>query len=113
MKRKLIILGGLLILAVTMSEAAPKWAAKAAKAVFTLKTFAADGTLIGSACGFYTGTDGEAVSCYTPFKGAQRAVIIDAQGKEQAVTMLMGANEMYDIVKFAEATSEGKLHQFY
>ena len=100
MKRKLIILGGLLILAVTMSEAAPKWAAKAAKAVFTLKTFAADGTLIGSACGFYTGTDGEAVSCYTPFKGAQRAVIIDAQGKEQAVTMLMGANEMYDIVKF-------------
>lgn len=99
MKRTLIILGGLLM-AVTIMAAGPKWAAKAAKSVFTVKTFAADGTLIGSAYGFFTGADGEAVSCFAPFKGAQRAVIIDAQGKEQPVTLLLGANEMYDIIRF-------------
>lgn len=100
MKHKLIILCGILAITANMAAQTPKWAAKAVKSVFTLKTFAADGTLIGSACGFFTSNDGEAVSSYTPFKGAQRAVIIDEQGKEQAVTLLLGANEMYDIIRF-------------
>ena len=60
----------------TMAQ--PNWVKKATKSVFTVKTFAADGSLIGSSNGFFTGTDGEAVSNFTPFKGAVRAVIIDA-----------------------------------
>lgn len=78
----------------------PNWTKKAAKSVFTLKTFSADGTLLGSADGFFVGDNGEAVSCFTPFVGAAKAVVIDAQGKEANVESILGANETYDIVKF-------------
>jgi len=73
---------------------------KAAKSVFTLKTFAPDGTLLSGANGVFVGEGGEAVSCFQPFKGAQRAVVIDAQGKEYAVTHILGANDTYDVCKF-------------
>lgn len=78
----------------------PSWAKKAANAVFTLKTFDKDGQLIGSTNGFFVSAQGEAVSSYLPFKGAQRAVIIDAQGKEWPVECIIGANDMYDVAKF-------------
>ena len=78
----------------------PSWAKKAVNAVFTLKTFDADNQLIGSSNGFIINGNGEAVSSYLPFKGAQLAVIIDAQGKEWPVTEIIGANDMYDVAKF-------------
>ena len=87
-------------------SAQPGWVKKATKSVFTVKTFSADGSLIGSSNGFFTGTDGEAVSNFTPFKGASRAVIIDAAGKEMPVSAIMGANDMYDVVKFRVAASK-------
>ena len=80
--------------------AQPAWVKKATKSVFTLKTFAADGSLIGSSNGFFIGSNGEAVSNFTPFKGASRAVIIDSQGKEMPVVSILGADDMYDVVKF-------------
>ena len=80
-------------------SAQPGWVKKATKSVFTVKTFSADGSLIGSSNGFFTGTDGEAVSNFTPFKGASRAVIIP-------VSAIMGANDMYDVVKFRVAASK-------
>ena len=80
--------------------AQPSWVKKASKSVFTLKTFKADGTLLGSSNGFFVGANGEAVSSFTPFKGADRAVIIDASGKEMAVECIMGANDTYDVAKF-------------
>lgn len=86
--------------AMTLTATAQPWAKKAAGAVFTLKTFAADGTLVGSTNGFFVSSDGQAVSSYVPFKGASRAVVIDAQGKEWPVADVIGANEMYDVAKF-------------
>ena len=53
-----------------LAGAQPSWVKKATKSVFTLKTFAADGSLIGSSNGFFTRANGDAVSNYTPFKGA-------------------------------------------
>lgn len=82
------------------SFAQPSWVKKATKSVFTVKTFSQDGSLIGSTNGFFVGTDGEAISNFSPFKGASRAVIIDASGKEMNVDCILGANDMYDIVKF-------------
>ncbi len=76
------------------------WAKKAAGAVFTLKTFGKDGQLLASSNGFFVSEKGEALSCYTPFKGAHRAVVIDAQGKEWPVDCIIGANDMYDVAKF-------------
>ena len=85
------------------SFAQPDWTKKATKSVFTLKTFDESGALIASSNGFFTGAQGEAVSSFAPFKGAVRAIIIDAQGKELEVTGMMGANEMYDVAKFRVA----------
>ena len=82
------------------SSAQPSWTKKAAKSVFTLKTFDEGGSLLGSATGFYVGPGGEAVSCFAPFKGASRAVVVDAAGKEHAVSCMLGANETYDVARF-------------
>ena len=82
------------------SYAQPSWVKKATKSVFTVKTFSQDGALIGSTNGFFVGTNGEAISNFSPFKGASRAVIIDASGKEMNVDCILGADDMYDIVKF-------------
>ena len=86
--------------------AQPSWVKKATKSVFTLKTFAADGSLIASSNGFFTGMNGEAVSSFSPFKGAARAIVIDAQGKETAVESILGANDIYDVARFRVANDK-------
>ena len=83
--------------------AQPGWVKKATKSVFTLKTFDENGALIASSNGFFVGANGEAVSNFAPFKGAARAIIIDAQDKEMEVTGMLGANDMYDVAKFRVA----------
>ena len=98
MKRLYTVISLLVVAAVATAQ--PSWVKKATKSVFTLKTFAADGSLIASSCGFFTGEQGEAVSSFSPFKGASTAVVIDAQGKEMPVSCMLGANDTYDVAKF-------------
>ena len=93
-------------LSISVAQAQPSWVKKATKSVFTLKTFAADGSLIASSNGFFTGQNGEAVSSFSPFKGASRAIVIDAQGKETAVESILGANDIYDVARFRVASSK-------
>jgi tetratricopeptide (TPR) repeat protein len=97
-----------LLMLTLMITAQPSWVKKASKSVFTLKTFTADGSLLSSATGFYVGKNGEAVSCFAPFKDAQRAVVIDAAGKELPVECILGANETYDVVKFRVTTKKAQ-----
>lgn len=73
---------------------------KAGKAVFTLTTFKSDGSLLSTSNGIFTDKDGEAISPWTPFIGADSAVVIDTNGKIHEVDVLMGANEIYDLCKF-------------
>ena len=101
MKRIFILLPFFLLSLLPVS--AQSWVSKAAKSVFTLKTFAADGTLLASSTGFFITQDGVGISSFAPFKGAQRAVIIDAEGKEYPVELILGANDTYDVVKFQTA----------
>ena len=98
MKKRILFIILAVLPLFTMAQ--PSWVKKATKSVFTLKTFAEDGSLIGSSNGFFTSTNGDAVSNYTPFKGASRAVVIDASGKELPVISIIGVNDMYDVVKF-------------
>ena len=102
-----MIIGFLFLLTILpLSAQNPSWAKKATNAVFTLKTFSADGSLLGSSNGFFIGEQGQAISSFSPFKNAQRAVIIDAQGKEMEVKCLMGYNDMYDVAKFQVAAQK-------
>ncbi len=73
---------------------------KATKSVFTLTTFKDDGSLIASSHGVFVGNNGEAVSSWTPFVGADSAVVIDANGHKMTVDVMIGTNEIYDICKF-------------
>lgn len=100
MKRKLILLSFIIFPLSFGSVAAQSWVKKTAKSVFTLKTFDADGTLVGNSCGVFVGEQGEALSSYEPFRGASSAVVIDAAGKEYPVEALLGANGTYDVAKF-------------
>ena len=101
MKLKTLILTIALILgASTNIFAQPGAVKKAADAAFTLTTFKADGSILATSNGVCISADGIAVSPWKPFIGADKAVIIDAKGQKHEVECLLGANEIYDIVKF-------------
>ena len=92
----------------TVLAGQPSWTKKMSKAVFTLKTFSADGELLGSTSGFFVGEHGEAISSYAPFKNAAKAVAIDESGKEWEVEKILGANETYDVIKFRVAIKKSQ-----
>lgn len=102
MKKTLWIIMGCLV-AQLASAQAPKWAEKAKKAVFSVITYDKENKIKGTGNGFYIDTQGTALSDYSLFEGAERAVIINADGKELAVNHISGANSMYDVVKFSTA----------
>lgn len=107
--RTLLLTAMTAMLAATVAKAQVKWAKSAAKTTFTLKTFAPNGNLIGSSNGFFIGQDGVAVSNFAPFKGASRAVVIDANGTEHQVESIIGADNIYDIAKFKVNTGKAQV----
>ena len=91
---------GLMLTCSLTAMAQPTPVVKAAKSIFTLTTFAKDGSILASSHGVFIGNNGEAVALWTPFKGAAKAVVIDANGNKMNVETIDGANEIYDICKF-------------
>ncbi len=84
-----------------MAQELPKWANKARKAVYNKEN-----QILNTGNGFYIDENGTAVSDYTLFKGAERAVVVTADGKELPVEYILGANDMYDVVKFKTAADK-------
>jgi tetratricopeptide (TPR) repeat protein len=95
------------LIAQLASAQAPKWAEKAKKAVFSVITYDKENKIKGTGNGFYIDLQGTALSDYSLFENAQRAVVINADGKQLDVMRILGANSMYDIVKF-QTPSEKK-----
>nr|WP_314755814.1 tetratricopeptide repeat protein [uncultured Prevotella sp.] len=91
---------GLMLTCSLTAMAQPTPVVKAAKSIFTLTTFAKDGSILASSHGVFIGNNGEAVALWSPFKGAAKAVVIDANGNKMNVETIDGANEIYDICKF-------------
>ena len=103
MKTKVLLIAAYLLLSFafpTYTLAQPAAVQKAGRAVFTLTTFKADGSILASTHGVFVGTNGEAVSSWKPFAGAARGVVIDADGQKHAVEAVYGANELYDVCRF-------------
>ena len=73
---------------------------KVLKSVFSLTTFKKDGSLLASGRGVFVGANGEAVSTWAPFVGADSAIVIDANGNKHTVDVIYGASEVYDLCKF-------------
>lgn len=106
MKKQNIIWAALLLLAMpAFSQNAA--VQKAAKAVFTLKTFN-HGQSLMTCQGVFIDNKGTALTAFTPFDGADSAVVVDAYGKTRAVDYIMGADENYDVAKLKiEGSSKG------
>lgn len=90
----------LLFFLLQYSVAQPSSVKKTARSCFTLTTFKSDGSLLGRANGVFISSDGVGVSLWTPFIGADKAVVIDANGISHDVECLLGADEIYNLVKF-------------
>lgn len=100
MKKLLSLLLCVLPLWAMADKDTPKWANKCKKAVFTVITYDENNKLLNTGNGFFVSEDGVALSDYNLLKGAQRAVAVTADGKELEVKHILGADEMYDVVKF-------------
>lgn len=88
----------------------PKWVNNAKDAVFSVITYDKDGKTLNMGNGFYITDDGIGLSDYSVFKGAYRAVVIDSKGIQRSVVSVMGANEMYDVIKFRVETGGNKVY---
>ena len=108
MKKTLWIITCCLI-AQLASAQAPKWAEKAKKAVFSIVTYDKENKIKGTGNGFYIDAQGTALSDYSLFEGAERAVIINADGKQVEVNRILGANSIYDVIKFNTAIEKKQI----
>ena len=107
--KKILILPLVLFFLVQGSMAqTPKWVEKAKRAVFSVVTYDKNDKMLNTGNGFFVSEDGLALSDYSLFKGAERAVVITADGKQMPVDVILGANDMYDVIKFRVAITEKK-----
>ena len=104
--KKVLILLTCCIVAQWASAQTPKWVEKARKAVFSIVTYDKNNQIKGTGNGFYIDDQGTSLSDYTLFEGAERAVIINAEGKQLEVNCILGANSIYDVVKFNTPTGK-------
>ena len=108
--KKILILPLLLFFLIQGSMAqTPKWVEKAKRAVFSIVTYDKNDKMLNTGNGFFVSEDGLALSDYTLFKGAERAVVITSEGKQMPVSLILGANDMYDVIKFRVAITEKKV----
>lgn len=79
----------------------------ARQALLTLKTYKTGGEPVGTSYGYLIDGEGTVVSGWTPFNGADSAVVVDANGKSYPVDKIYGASELYDIAKFGISNYSG------
>lgn len=109
MKKNLLLTFAVCLLAQVGFAQAPKWVEKSKRAVFSIVTYDANDKILNTGNGFFVTEDGVALSDCSLFKGAQRAVIIDSEGRQMPVNTILGANDMYDVIKFRVGITEKKV----
>jgi Tfp pilus assembly protein PilF len=80
----------------------PKWVDKSSKALISIETTTKEGaTKTGN--GFFIREDGIAVSSYSLFNKASKATVTTSTGETLMVTEILGADEIYGVVRFKVA----------
>lgn len=105
MRRSILFIACLLGCVIGKAQT-PKWAHKARKAVFSIVTYDKNNHLLGTGSGFFIDEEGTAISDYALFERAERAIVINSEGKEMPVKNILGANDMYNAVKFRVETNK-------
>ena len=88
--------------------AQPSPVKKAAKSIFKITTFDAEGNILHTGYGAFVGADGTCIANWNAFVGASTANVIDGQGRKYDVDYLIGANDIYNVAKFRVIVPEGK-----
>ncbi len=90
------------------AQSAPKWVKKAQKSIISVLTYGADEKLLNSGTGFYIDEQGTAIADYSLFAGAHRAVVVNSDGKQADVEVILGADDTYSVVRFRTDVKESK-----
>ncbi len=90
------------------AQSAPKWTKKAQKSIVSVLTYGKDGKLLHSGTGFYIDERGTAVADYSLFAGAHSGVVVDAAGKKSDVSLILGADDTYGVIRFRTSATETK-----
>ena len=80
-------------------NATPKWMDKSKNAVVRITTYGKDGAQIATGTGVFVSEAGDVITGYTLFEGANTAKVTDAEGASFPVTHIIGADELYDVIK--------------
>lgn len=97
---KTIIITLAVCVAAATGYAQPKAVAKAMKGVCHVRTYDKEGELLRQGVAMYV-EDGVAVADYRIMKGAWKAVVKDADGKQTDVDCILGADGTYSVVRFS------------
>lgn len=100
----LLILACCYLLPATAQKNAPKWLDKSKKAVVLITTYGKDGAKLSSGTGIFVSETGDVLSAYDLFKGAEKATVTDTEGKTYPVSRIIGADELYDVIKVKAET---------
>lgn len=104
--RKYLVAIACMLLCVSAGAKAPKWLKSVKNSVFEVVAFDADGNETGRSHGFFIDRNGTGIADRSVFSGAARAVTIDAAGIERPVNLILGANDMYDVIRFSVTTDK-------
>ena len=105
MRKRVVLLSVCFVLALQYGFAQNlKWVDKARRAVFSVYTYDKEDKLLNSGNAFYVTTDGVAMADFSLFKGAHRAIAVSGDGNKMPVLEILGADGMYDVVKFRVET---------
>ena len=109
MKKKIFLLSALCLLEVQWSMAqAPKWVDKAKRAVFSVITYGENDKILNTGNGFFVTEDGVALSDVLCSK-ERNGGVVNSEGVQMPVVSIMGANDMYDVIKFRVGISTKKV----
>lgn len=100
MKRTIAIIIIAIITVSAVSAKTPKWVKSNTGAVCQVITYDDKGNEAGRATGFFTGSDGSGMTTYDIFVNASRAEAIDSKGISHDILYVIGANRIYDIIRF-------------
>ena len=78
----------------------PKWAGKVGKAIVSVLTYDQNKELLHSGTGAFVTADGVCISDYSVWRDAYSASVIDQDGRRYEVERILGADDMYGVVRF-------------
>ena len=90
------------VITTTAQKKDAKWIDNVYKAIVTVETTTKEG-MTKTGPGFLIRENGEAIATYELFRNAGSAVIITATGEKLPVTHILGADEMYNVIRFKAA----------